>query len=100
MRMWKINVRKMCRQHLLGEHVEMHMFVGCINKGKCIDGYLNGLVEIHNIKKRHDQIAKEIERRGFKHNSPLPKYKKKKLGKVSIKNNIKELRKRCKKCKL
>ena len=26
MRMWMVNPRIMCRQHLLGEHVEIHMF--------------------------------------------------------------------------
>ena len=33
MRMWNVDVTKMCNKHLLGEHVEMHMFVGIIIKG-------------------------------------------------------------------
>ena len=34
--MWNIKTEKMCNQHLLGEHVEMHMFVGTLNKNKSI----------------------------------------------------------------
>ncbi len=90
----------MCDRHLLGEHVEMHMFTGTLNRGKSIKGYLEkGLVEIHNIKKRHDELAEEMKKRGMKHKSPLPVYKKFKSGKVNIKENEKELKKRCKGCK-
>ncbi len=99
MRMWNLNPRKMCNQHLLGEHVELHMFVGCINKKIKLKGYVNkGLVEIHNIKKRHFQIAKEMIRREFNHNSELPKFKVFKAGKINTILNKKELNKRCKKC--
>jgi hypothetical protein len=100
MRMWKVNPELMCNQHLLGEHVEMHMFVGTLNKSKSILGYLeNGLVEVHNIRKRHDELATEMAKRGFKHNSPLPKFKYKKAGEVDSKSNLLELRKRCHACK-
>jgi hypothetical protein len=100
MRMWKVNPELMCNQHLLGEHVEMHMFVGTLNKRKSILGYLEkGLVEVHNIRKRHDELASEMKRRKFRHNSPLPKFKYKKTGKVDSKANIQELKKRCKKCR-
>ena len=58
MRMWKVNPKVMCRQHLLGEHVEMHMFVGCWNKGIKLNGYLEGgLVELCEVKNRHDELA-------------------------------------------
>ena len=33
MRMWMIDPKLLCRKHLLGEHLEIHMFVGTINKG-------------------------------------------------------------------
>jgi hypothetical protein len=98
MRMWNVNPRIMCRNHLLGEHLEMHMFVGCLNKGKSIEGYLDGLLEIHNLKKRHRELVKEMGRRGYNHNSPLPKFKVKKRGKINSKKSRKELLKRCKKC--
>ena len=99
MRMWNINPELMCRSHLLGEHVECHMFVGALNKDKNVDGYLKkGLLEIHNIEKRHEQLIREMKKRGFKHNSPLPKYRKVKKGRVDVKRNEKELFKRCKRC--
>ena len=40
MRMWMVDPKIMCRKHLLGEHVEHHMFVGTINKRISIVGYL------------------------------------------------------------
>lgn len=100
MRMWNIDTGKMCNQHLLGEHVEMHMFVGTLNKNKSIQGYLDkNLVEVHNIEKRHEKLTKEMEKRGFEHKSPLPKYKKSKLGKVDVHANKIDLRNRCRRCK-
>ena len=72
MRMWNINPRKMCDQHLVGEHYEIHMFFGVISKGKNIKGYIDkGLVEVHNIKSRHDILVKEMLRRNMKHHSPM-----------------------------
>lgn len=100
MRMWNIETGKMCNKHLLGEHVEMRMFVGTLNKNKSIKGYLDkGLVEVHNIRKRHDEIAKEMKKRGMKHKSALPKYKYQKTGTVNIRKNEKDLFNRCKNCK-
>ena len=100
MRMWNVETNKMCDKHLLGEHVEMHMFVGTLNKNKSIRGYLEkGLVEVHNISKRHEMIVKEFEKRGFKHKSILPRYKNKQIGKVDVEKNRIELAKRCVECK-
>lgn len=99
MRMWNVETSHMCDKHLLGEHVEMHMFVGTINKKKSIRGYLEkGLVEIHNLKKRHNQLSKEMKRRNMKHLSPLPPYKNIKMGNVNIKKNEIELKRRCNNC--
>ena len=95
-----INPRKLCRQHLLGEHKELHQLIGSLNKGKSIKGHLEkGQVEVHNIKKRHKQLVNEMIRRGYKHNSVLPKSKDYKAGKINIFENEKELVKRCKECK-
>ena len=100
MRMWKINPKKLCRQHLLGEHLEMHMFSSNIKQKKNLKGYIkSGLVECHNVKARHDLLAKEMKRRGYNHNSPIKAFKSYKAGKVCIKSNIKELKKRCKECR-
>lgn len=57
-----INPKTMCRKHRLGEHVECHMFVGTIRRGRNVRGYLQkGLLEIHNIQKRHDELAEEMQ---------------------------------------
>ena len=68
MRMWGVNPKMLCRQHLLGEHVEMHMFAGTIRKGRSIDGYI---VDPSRIKIRHDELVIEMVSRGMKHKSPL-----------------------------
>ena len=74
MRMWLVNPKHMCQKHLCGEHVEMHMFIGCLIRDKNIDGYIQkGLVEIHNIVKRHNALAREMKKRGMKHKSPIAK---------------------------
>lgn len=100
MRMWNVNPKRMCDQHLLGEHVECHMFVATLNQGKSVRGYLdNGLLEVHNLKKRHEELSEEMERRGMKHQSKLPFFKIIKLGKVSPRKNLIELKKRCKNCR-
>jgi hypothetical protein len=71
-RMWGIDERFMWRQHLLGEHVEMHMIAGSIMRGKSIKGYiLNGLIETSRIQERHDYIADARVGRGYNHQSPL-----------------------------
>ena len=100
MRMWKVSPKKLCDRHLLGEHVEMHMFAGNVKRKKNISGYVRkGLVEINNIKKRHDELAKEMLLRGFKHKSPLKKFKGSVLGKIDINKSERELMKRCAKCR-
>lgn len=63
----------LCRQHLLGEHNELHMLVGSINRGISVQGYLDrGLIEPQNIHNRHEAIVYEMLRRGYNHRSPLP----------------------------
>lgn len=100
MRMWNIDPEILCTKHLLGEHVEMHMFVGCINKGTSLKGYINkNLVEIHNIIQRHDVLAQEMLKRKMKHNSPLPNFEIWKEGKISYDNNLINLLNRCEYCK-
>lgn len=72
MRMWMVDPRGMCRKHLLGEHVEHHMFIGSIKKGIDFDGYVvNNLVEPSAFAARHAALVAEMEARGYKHKSPL-----------------------------
>jgi hypothetical protein len=73
MRQWMINPKILCIKHLLGEHLEHHMFVGTINKGTKVDGYIkNNLLEPLKLRQRHDELAEEINNRGYKHKSTLP----------------------------
>ncbi|MCU1284379.1 MAG: hypothetical protein JWO13_729 [Acidobacteriales bacterium] len=100
MRMWMVNPRKMCNQHLLGEHVEIHMLVGTLVRKKSIAGFVeNKLIEVHSIRKRHSELVKEMQRRGMQHQSPLPAFRSRTLGKVNRKTNLAELARRCERCK-
>jgi hypothetical protein len=50
------------------------MLVGVILKGKSLKGYLEkGLIEPQSIEKRHEEIVREIQSRGYNHKSPLCK---------------------------
>lgn len=72
MRMWMTDPAGMCRKHLLGEHVELHMFAGSLRKGLNLSGfYSRGLLEPKAIVKRHALLVEEFGRRGFSHGSPL-----------------------------
>jgi hypothetical protein len=77
----------------------MHMFVGTLRRGKNIDGYIaKGLVVTGNIRARHDELAAEITRRGYRHRSPLvfrPPFSR---GRVDVKKNLRELSRRCAEC--
>ena len=100
MRMWMLNPKLMCAQHLLGEHVELHMLVATIRLGKRLDGYIQtGLIEIHNITARHHALVQEMKRRGFKHASPLPRFNAATAGKINRTLNRMELSRRCKRCR-
>lgn len=75
MRQWMVNPRHMCRQHLLGEHVEHHMFLGVIKLGKSMQGYFdNNLLEPDMLATRHGELVVEMQRRGMNHKSPLDLY--------------------------
>jgi hypothetical protein len=102
MRMWNVDPKLLCRQHLLGEHLETHYFIGTIKKGKSIKGYIDGgLVEVHNILRRHDELAEEMKRRGYKHshNPDLYDCELWECGCVDSEQNIVELHRRCKDCR-
>lgn len=100
MRQWLVNTNFLCDKHLLGEHVEHHMFVGCINKNMNLDGYFEkNLFDTSKIKSRHAELVKEMRKRHMRHTSDLPKFKYKKIGKVNINANVQELKNRCKECR-
>ena len=102
MRMWMVDPRIMCRQHLLGEHVEIHMFIGAISRGKSVKGYLEkGFLEVHNMYARHEELVEEMKRRGYRHCSDVEEKWRtaEKRGAVDRKKNLEELLKRCPRCK-
>ena len=103
MRMWDVDPILMCNQHLRGEHVEMHMFVGTLNKNISIQGYIDkGLLDPLKINKRHDILVDEMLERGGNHKSPLPTYtldrKWEQLSKIDKNYNIWDLCNRCPYC--
>ncbi|HUW56064.1 MAG TPA: pyrimidine dimer DNA glycosylase/endonuclease V [Planctomycetota bacterium] len=105
MRMWMVDPRGMCDRHLLGEHVEIHMLVGCLRKRKNIRGYIEkGLVEVRSIRPRHDALVREMRRRHMNHASPLPRRmpfaeKGGPFGRVDREASLTELRRRCRRCR-
>jgi hypothetical protein len=108
--MWGVDPKMLCRKHLLGEHVEMHMFAGCVIKQKNLDGYIKkGLVELDHIGARHDLLVEEMTRRGYRHRSAFPTdaynavystgHYDSLIGKVNIFDNERELINRCIDCR-
>jgi hypothetical protein len=109
--MWMVDPAKMCPKHLMGEHVELHMLIGTLQKDKSVNGFLKkGLIEPASIYKRHDVLAKEMVLREFAHESPLPKISLQSIRmkirynggdydtKVDVKKAEADLRKRCVRC--
>ena len=99
MRMWMVSPRKMCRKHLLGEHVEIHMAVATLRLGKSVAGFLEkGLLELSSLRSRHDDLVAEMLRRGYRHNSPLGPVPRRKGGRIDRRANARELARRCPDC--
>lgn len=105
MRMWMVDPKILCKQHLLGEHVETHMFKGHIERKKSIQGYIaNNCVEVKSIVNRHAELVEEIKRRGYNHNSELNRIQYEHLSRTDQEYNIdraasqQELLKRCPRC--
>lgn len=101
MRQWLVDPKLLCDRHLLGEHVESHMFLGTLKKKVSIKGYIEkGLLQVELLKSRHDELVEEMEKRGMVHKSPFeidfPLWQE---GSISIENNIQELKRRCQECR-
>jgi hypothetical protein len=72
LRMWMVNPKHMCRQHLLGEHRECHNFFGTLCRHISIKGYLDkGELDPRLLIERHDELVREMLRRGWNHYSPI-----------------------------
>jgi hypothetical protein len=62
----------LCRNHLLGEHKELHMLAGSIARNKSILGWLmKEQVFPWLVVPRHKEIKKEMRFRGYNHYSEL-----------------------------
>jgi len=75
MRIWDIPVKKLCRNHLLGEHLELHAIWSILTKNK--KGYcrhpetLRWKGKLKALYLRHQAQVKEISARGWQHRSDL-----------------------------
>ncbi len=75
MRIWDVPPDRLCRQHLLGEHRELHGLWNILTQGKSgysrhpetrrWEGRLSALYQ------RHAALVEEMSRRGYRHGSPL-----------------------------
>ena len=77
MRIWDISPKKLCRNHLLGEHRELHAMWTVITEEK--KGYskhpetLRWVGKLNAMYSRHEDLVEEMINRGYKHKSPLDK---------------------------
>lgn len=77
MRIWDIKPAKLCRQHLLGEHRELHALWSILVNNK--KGYRQHpetkrwVGKLHALYLRHQELVIEMKKRGYKHQSPLDK---------------------------
>lgn len=77
MRVWDISQKLLCDRHLLGEHNEIHAIWSVITKK--LKGYsshqetMRWKGRLKALSLRHEATAFEMEKRGFKHKSPLDK---------------------------
>jgi hypothetical protein len=75
MRIWDVDPAVLCRQHLLGEHRELHAVWTILTTDS--PGYrrhpetLRWEGRLAVLARRHDQLVDEMERRGYRHHSRL-----------------------------
>lgn len=77
MRIWDISPDKLCRNHLLGEHRELHAIWVVLTKAR--KGYsrhpevLRWKGKLKALYRRHEKLVGEFGRRGYRHHSDLDK---------------------------
>jgi hypothetical protein len=106
MRMWGINPKFLCRKHLLGEHNEIHKHRHNFVKKHRITKRISPIVQIEpeNMKKRHDELAKEMIDRGYNHKSPYAQpdlshlIDNERYAKIDVNISIRDLIQRCPEC--
>jgi hypothetical protein len=104
--MWMVDPKLLCRKHLLGEHGEIHKHRHNFVKKHSITNRIFPVVQIEpgSMEKRHDELAEEMLRRGYNHQSPfeqpdisyLPIYQQ--LVKVDTEVSLWDLKTRCPEC--
>lgn len=107
MRMWMIKPELLCNKHLLGEHGEIHKHRHNFVKKHKINGRIFPVVQIEpsSMKKRHDDVAEEMIKRGMNHKSeytqPDISYLSDEIKNAKVDTNISiaDLIERCDECK-
>ena len=75
MRIWDVPAALLCRQHLLGEHRELHGLWNILVKNR--RGYsrhpetLRWVGRLAALHARHEALVAEMARRGYRHATPL-----------------------------
>ena len=76
MRIWDLEPERLCRQHLLGEHRELHALWVILTKEK--KGFarhpetVRWRGKLAALYQRHESLAAEMGRRGYRHQTSLP----------------------------
>ncbi len=75
MRIWDVPPAELCRLHLLGEHRELHAIWSILVNDKKgyrhhpeVQRWVGKLAALYG---RHAMLVEEMERRGYRHRSPL-----------------------------
>jgi len=107
MRMWRVNPKILCIQHLLGEHFEIHKHRHNFVKMHNISGRIRPVTQIEPdaMQSRHDPLVEELILRGVNHKSPYEQPSLEYLSddlryaKVDRLLSLRDLLSRCSKCK-
>jgi hypothetical protein len=98
--MWMIEPSLLCRNHLLGEHNELHKLEGCIRLGRSLAGYIEkGWVDLSQLEARHAALVVEMLARNYNHKSPLVLKTPATGGRVDVERNRRDLCNRCPTCR-
>jgi hypothetical protein len=79
MRVWDVPPKCLCWQHLLGEHRELHGLWNILTKHGGKGGYSQHpetkrwVGRVRALYVRHESLVREMEKRGYKHKTPLDK---------------------------
>ena len=77
MRVWDVDPKFLCRQHLLAEHRELHGLWNILTKHGGVGGYsrhpetLRWVGKAKALYLRHEALVAEFGRRGYNHLTPL-----------------------------